>query len=152
DAVQKYVAEREGKVHVVELGCGTGAGAHEVCKNVLPKCTYEAVDMQNAAIQTCRRKFVPELGGRLRATWADATRLAIPDGAADIVAVNETHVTEQSGRATDEDRRFFSTAYRLLKPGGFLVWGNAIPDSTWAPCFAVLEEIGMKQLELEDVT
>ena len=57
DAVKKYVAERDGKVHVVEMGCGTGAGAHHICNHVLPKCTYEAVDMQEAAIRTCRRKF-----------------------------------------------------------------------------------------------
>ena len=26
-----------------------------------------------------------------------------------------------------------------------LIWGNAIPDSTWKPCFDFLESIGMKQ-------
>ena len=50
------------------------------------------------------------------------------------------------------DVRFFKTAYRLLKPGGFLVWGNAIPESTWKPCFDLLESIGMKTLEVCDVT
>jgi ubiquinone/menaquinone biosynthesis C-methylase UbiE len=152
DAIKELVASKDGKVHVVELGCGTGGGAHHVCTKVLPKCTYEAVDMQKAAIETCKRKFVPELGGRLKATWADATKVSIPDASADIVAVNETHVTEQSGRATDEDERFFRTMFRALKPGGYLVWGNAIPDSTWKPCFELLEKIGMKQLEVRDVT
>lgn len=152
EAVKQYVAAREGRVHVVEMGCGTGGGAHHVCTAVLPRCTYEAVDMQRAAIETCRRKFVPELGGRLTATWADATRLQIADGVADLVAVNETHVTEQPGRVTEEDRAFFATAHRLLKPGGYLVWGNAIPDSTWQPCFELLASIGMKQVEVRDVT
>ncbi len=152
EAVREYVAARGGKVHVVEMGCGTGGGAHHVCKEVLPDCTYEAVDMQKAAIETCLRKFVPELGGRLKATWSDATQLTIEDGVADFVAVNETHVTEQAGRATDEDRRFFATAHRMLKPGGYLVWGNAIPDSTWQPCFELLESLGMKQIEVRDVT
>ena len=54
-------------------GCGTGAGAHHVCSNVWKNCTYEAVDMQQAAIRTCHRKFVGELGGRLKATCSDAT-------------------------------------------------------------------------------
>jgi SAM-dependent methyltransferase len=152
DAAKRYVEEREGKVHVVEMGCGTGAGADEVCSNVLPKCTYEAVDMQQAAIQTCRRKFVPRLGGRLVATCADATLFAGGDGVADFIAVNETHVTEYPGRCTDEDQRFFRTAHRLLKPGGFLVWGNAIPDSTWKPCLDFLDSIGMKLQEECDVT
>ena len=152
DLVQEYIKSRNGKVHIIEMGCGTGAGAHLICSKILPNCTYEAVDMQQAGINSCKRKFVPELNGRLVATCGDATKLTIPDGAADFVAVNETHVTEMPGKTTDEDVRFFKTAYRLLKPGGFLVWGNAIPDSTWKPCFDLLESIGFKTLEVCDVT
>ena len=67
-AVQDYLAERQGKVHVVEMGCGTGAGAHHVSSHVLPSCTYEAIDMQEAAIQTCRGSSSPSSRGRLKAT------------------------------------------------------------------------------------
>jgi len=150
--VKEYVAAREGKVHVVEMGCGTGAGAHHICSKVLPKCTYEAVDMQLAAIQTCRRKFVPELQGRLVATCVDATRTVIADGVADLLVICETHVAEITGKVTDEDRLFFKTAHRILKPGGFLVWGNAIPEKTWPLCFDFLASIGMELVEVRDVT
>ncbi len=152
DAVRKYIGDRDGKVHIIELGCGTGAGAHQVCSNVLKSATYEAVDMQHAAIRTCHRKFVPELGGRLKATCSDATQLARPDGSADFIAVNETHVTELAGVVTDEDERFFRKAHALLKPGGFIVWGNAIPDPTWGACFKFLEANGFKLREECDVT
>ncbi len=152
DAVKEYVRARNGRVHVLEMGCGTGAGAHHVSGKVLPDCTYEAVDMQRSGIETCKRKFVPERQGRLVATCSDATQLIGRDGVADFIAVNETHVTEMPGRATEEDRRFFETAYRMMKPGGYLVWGNAIPDSTWQPCFELLESIGMKKVEVRDVT
>ncbi len=152
EPVQEYVSERKGAVHVVEMGCGTGAGAHHVCKNVLPECTYEAVDMQQAAIQTCKQKFVPELDHRLVATRADCTEVSIADGVADLVAVCETHVTENPGRASEEDRRFFRKVHSILKTGGFLVWGNAIPDKTWQPCFDFLESIGMKLVTEHDVT
>jgi SAM-dependent methyltransferase len=152
DAVKDYVAKRDGSVHIVEMGCGTGAGAHHVCANVLPQATYEAVDMQMSGISTARRKYVPFLGGRLKATCADATQLPIADGTADFVAVNETHVTEFAGLVTAEDRAFFKTAYRLLKPGGFLVWGNAIPQTTWQPSIDYLESLGMKLVERCDVT
>lgn len=152
DAVKDYVKSREGRVHVVEMGCGTGAGAAHVLKNTLPKGTYEAVDMQQAAINTCKRKFVPELAGRLKATRADCTQLPIEDGVADLVAVCERHVTEWAGAVTEEDAKFFGTAKRLLKPGGMLVWGNAIPNRTWQPCFDFLESIGFKQVEVCDVT
>jgi SAM-dependent methyltransferase len=152
DAVQDYLKARGGKVHVVEMGCGTGAGACHVVQNVLPNCTYEAIDMQQAAIETCKRRFVGQTGGRLKATRADCTSLPIGDSVADIVAVCETHVAEIAGQVTDEDRMFFKTAYRVLKPGGFLVWSNAIPDSTWEPCFAFLESMGMKRIEVCDLT
>ena len=151
-AVKDYVRERAGKVHVVELGCGTGAGAHHICSHVLPECTYQAVDMQKAAIATCERKHAPELNGRLVATHADCTKVGIEDSSADIVVVCETHVTENVGRVSQEDEAFFGAVQRIVKPGGFLVWGNAIPDSTWQPCFDYLESIGMKQLEMHDVT
>jgi ubiquinone/menaquinone biosynthesis C-methylase UbiE len=152
EQVRSYVAARAGQVHVIEMGCGTGAGAHFVCGQILPRCTYEAVDMQQAGINSCRRKFVGELQGRLVATCSDATRLTARDGTADFVAVNETHVTEMPGVTTPEDVRFFQTAYRLLKPGGFLVWGNAIPASTWKPCLDLLGSVGLKVLEVCDVT
>jgi SAM-dependent methyltransferase len=144
--------DKRSAVRVVELGCGTGAGAHHVCTSVLPHCRYDAIDMQRAAIRTCRRKFVPALGGRLRAICGDATTIDLPSEIADVVAVNETHVTEWTGVLTDEDRRFFRTAHRLLAPGGFLAWGNAIPDATWSLSFDFLSSIGMKLLEEHDVT
>ena len=150
--VKDRLRERDGEVHVVEMGCGTGAGAHHICGKVLPRCTYEAIDMQRAAIQTCRRKFVPELDGRLVAICTDATRTTIRDEAADFVVICETHVAEMTGQVTDEDRLFFRTAHRLLKPGGFLVWGNAIPSLTWPLCFDFLKSIGMELCEVKDVT
>jgi ubiquinone/menaquinone biosynthesis C-methylase UbiE len=152
DIVQEYLAARGGNVHVVEMGCGTGAGAFHVVTKVLPGSTYEAIDMQEAAILTCKRKFIPQATGRLRATRADCTALPSDDRVADIVAVCETHVAEMVGHATEHDRKFFATAHRLLKPGGLLVWSNAIPDSTWEPCFEVLESLGMKRIEVCDLT
>lgn len=151
DEIKEFAAKRNGHVHIVEMGCGTGAGADHICENVLPKCTYEAVDMQMAGVATCRKKFVPRHKHRLVATRADATDLPIDDEVADIVAVNETHVTDQGEVMTEEDRKFFRSAKRILKPGGFLVWGNAIPDIAWQPCFDFMDEIGIKLVHVEDV-
>jgi len=150
--LKKFIESRAGVVHVTELGCGTGAGAHHLCTSVLPKCTYEAVDMQRAAIQTCERKHVPDLKGRLKATCSDATTLERQAGSTNVIVVNETHVTEMVGIVTDEDERFFQKAKQLLEPGGYLTWGNAIPDVTWAACFKYLESIGFVVREQRDVT
>ncbi|MBX3273854.1 MAG: class I SAM-dependent methyltransferase [Sandaracinaceae bacterium] len=152
DAIQKLAAERDGRIHLVEMGCGTGAGANHICTHVFPKCTYEAVDMQQAGVDTCRAQFAPRHRGRLVATRADATQLPMGDEVADVVAVCETHVTDQGEVMTEEDRKFFRSARRILKPGGFLVWGNAIPDIAWQPCFDFMASIGIEVLEVEDVT
>ncbi|MFT5458814.1 MAG: SAM-dependent methyltransferase, partial [Myxococcota bacterium] len=151
-AVKEYAAAREGKLHIVELGCGTGAGAHHICGQVWPDCTYIAIDMQGAAIQTCERRHVPELGGRLTAVHGDVTKVHIEPASADFVVICETHVAEYDGQVTDEDRAFFQKVFDTLKPGGFLVWGNAIPARTWQPCFDYLETVGMRQVEVHDVT
>ena len=152
DPIRELAAQRDGRLHVVEMGCGTGGGAAHICETVLPKCTYEAVDMQLAGILTCRRKFVPKFRGRLVATRADATRLPIDDEVADIVAVCETHVTDQGDVMTEEDRKFFRSARRVLKPGGFFTWGNAIPDIAWQPSFDFMASIGLKVVDVRDVT
>jgi len=152
DQVREAVRQKNGKVNVVELGCGTGAGAHHICKEVLPEATYQAVDMQKAAIETCKRRFVPELNGRLTPIHGDVTKVDIAEQSADMVAICETHITEHAGVVTDEDKRFFDVVKRTLKPGGFLVWGNAIPDATWKPCFEQLGAIGIQVREVHDVT
>lgn len=150
--LRDFVDARGGQVHVVELGCGTGAGADHTCASVLPQCTYEAFDMQAAGIATANRRFVPRSGGRLVATRADATQLPVKDGAAQIAAVCETHVTDQGAALTTEDQAFFRSAHRVLDPGGYLVWGNAIPAPAWKHAFEYLDSIGMELREVVDVT
>jgi precorrin-6B methylase 2 len=152
DAVQAYAAAQDGKIHIVEMGCGTGAGAHHICTTVWPKCTYIAIDMQRAAIETCNRKHVPACGGRLTAMHGDATKVDIKSNSADFVVINETHVMEYAGRVTEEDAKFFAAVMDRLKPGGLLLWGNAIPDATWGPCFEHMKGIGMEMVEVHDVT
>ncbi len=152
DEVQAYAAARDGRVHIVEMGCGTGAGAHHVCTEVWPECTYVAIDMQGAAIETCRRKHVPGLNGRLTAIHGDATKVDIASNSADFIVINETHVMEYAGLVTEEDARFFGAVLDRLKPGGFFVWGNAIPNVTWQPCFDYLKSLGMVEVQVQDVT
>ena len=43
------------KLQIVEVGCGTGAGANLITREVHPTSNYLALDMQAAAINTCKR-------------------------------------------------------------------------------------------------
>ena len=82
--------------------------------------------------------------GSLMAEYARERRIFVP--------INVIPKRVIAAYLSAEDKRFFQTAHRLLKPGGFLVWGNAIPDATWEPCFAYLRSIGMNVREVCDVT
>merc|ERR1719272_1508360 len=46
--LQQYVEKLDGKVQIVEIGCGTGGGANHLSEKVFPKSKYMAIDMQNA--------------------------------------------------------------------------------------------------------
>lgn len=32
NTLKNFIAKKDGRVHIVEMGCGTGAGAHQVAK------------------------------------------------------------------------------------------------------------------------
>ena len=49
--IQKLLKTK--KPTIVELGCGTGAGAFHICNNY--DCKYIAIDMQKAAIETLKK-------------------------------------------------------------------------------------------------
>ena len=47
-----YMAEHGDSPKIVEIGCGTGAGANLITREIIPKAHYVAIDMQKAAIET----------------------------------------------------------------------------------------------------
>jgi len=55
-------------VEIVEVGCGTGAGANLISRHIVKNSNYLALDMQKAAINTCQerhegrgKQFIEEL-------------------------------------------------------------------------------------------
>ena len=63
--------------HAVEIGCGTGTLAAQVCR-ALPSCDYLATDLSPAMVATTAAHGV-------RAEVSDAASLPVPDGWADVV-------------------------------------------------------------------
>lgn len=77
---------------------------------------------------------------------------AIPSEFADIVLISETHIADVIP-LDEETKRVFQQVLRILKPGGFFVWGNAIPTSIWRGSFDYMQnELGMIRSEIHDVT
>jgi hypothetical protein len=66
----------------------------------------------------------------------------VPDGSVDIVVISETHIAEAT--IGPEERAIFKEIIRMLKPGGFFVWGNALPTAVWHMAEPVLAELGME--------
>lgn len=143
--VKKLVAHVESP-KFLEIGCGTGAGANLITQ-LLPSVHYTAVDMQKAAIKTCKAKHAKN-NPRLNCLWVEGgvgnngSKVAIPDESIDVVVISETHIAEAD--IGPEEKAIFADIMRVLKPGGIFVWGNALPTYVWNRASEYLPKIGFE--------
>jgi len=137
------------KLQIAEVGCGTGAGANLITREVHPTCEFLALDMQAAAINTCNRihatkdnpgltcKLIPngiglnspKVRGKEPTAETFVTPIPMGDNSLDIVVISETHIADVE--IGDLEKSIFAEIHRVLKPGGFFVWGNALPTRVW---------------------
>jgi SAM-dependent methyltransferase len=145
--VKQYL-EANPNPQIVEIGCGTGAGANFITQ-LIPGCKYTAFDMQQAAIDTCNLLHAKD-NPRLKCEWVPGgvggssgnNKAPVPDSSVDIVVISETHIAEWN--IGPEEKAIFKEIIRMLKPGGFFVWGNALPTRVWHMAEPVLAELGME--------
>merc|ERR1712187_561277 len=146
--VKKYIESLKTKPQIVEIGCGTGAGANLITREVWPDSEYLALDMQQAAINTCNRKHAtPDNKGLTCQRIPDGVGMnggKVPkeDSSVDIVVISETHIAEAV--IGDLEKAIFAEIHRVLKPGGFFVWGNALPTRVWNEAGAYLPTAGFE--------
>jgi ubiquinone/menaquinone biosynthesis C-methylase UbiE len=127
-AVEEYI-KRKPNAHILEVGCGTGAGADLISRMIHPTTRYTAVDMQKAAIELCVQLHAAHDNPHLSCVHANGKVLPVADRSVDIVLVSETHIAEKHIGA--EEKAIFAEMSRVLIPGGLFVWGNALPTETW---------------------
>lgn len=138
------------KLQIVEVGCGTGAGANHITRNVHKNSEYLALDMQQAAINTCKKiHATPDNPGLTcmripNGVGINGGKIPKEDNSADIVVISETHIAE--AQIGDLEKSIFAEIHRVLKPGGFYVWGNAIPTRVWHEGDAYLPTAGFEKV------
>ena len=118
---------------ILELGCGTGAGAYLIANEVFNKhyemeCEYIAIDMQAKGINTAKKIHKHP---NIKFIHKNITELHDDFGKFDFILINETHIFEMSDYLTNEDVNILNIVSALLKSNGYFLWGNAIPDPIW---------------------
>jgi SAM-dependent methyltransferase len=143
DAVKKYLETTESS-KFIEIGSGTGAGGNLI-SSLVKGSHYTCLDMQRAAIDTCNElhaKHNPNLECQVveGGVGNNGNKAPAPDGSTDVVVISETHIAEVD--IGPEEEAIFEEIKRMLKPGGFFVWGNALPTHVWHKGSATLQKMG----------
>lgn len=106
-------AEIKGK-EILEVGCGRGGGLSYINRTFAPNSAI-GIDLNKKAIKFCNKKYSSE---KNKFFQADAQKLNFGDNAFDVV-IN----IESSHRYSKVDL-FLSEVYRVLKPGGVLLFAD----------------------------
>jgi len=156
-AALEYMKKNGDAPKIVEIGCGTGAGANLITREILTNAEYLAIDMQLAAISTCKAKHGDATNPNLQCLQApggvgnngnkvkgvDGEEVA--SGSVDFVIISETHIADID--IGPEEVEIFKEIKRILKPGGLFLWGNALPTRCWVKALPILEDvIGLKRV------
>lgn len=103
----------EGK-EVLEVGCGRGGGAAFVAQRFAP-ARLTGLDFSEKAIEFARSQHADP---RLTFVRGDAEQLPFPDASVDAV------VNVESSHCYPNVPRFFAEAFRVLRPGGSLLFAD----------------------------
>jgi len=137
-------------LEIVEIGCGTGAGANLISRQVHPTANYLALDMQAAAIDTCKTRHAtpdnPNLTCQLvpNGVGHGGNQAPRADSSVDFVVISETHIADVE--IGDLEKEIFAEIRRILKPGGLFLWGNALPTRVWIEADPALNELGFERI------
>ena len=96
---------------VLDLGTGTGFVAKALAERY-PEAEVVGIDLSPGMIEEARRKLPPELAGRVSFEVGDASALACPDGAFELVVLSNMIP-------------FYDELARVVAPGGTLVLSSS---------------------------
>jgi len=124
---------------VLEVGCGRGGGASFLIRAHQPR-SYTGVDLSEAAIAWCRRRFgVPGtewLRGR-------ADDLPVPDASMDVV------VNVESSHCYPSMAGFVAEVRRALRPGGYFAFCDLRASGNVSALDRIFDASGLERIERE---
>lgn len=128
--------------HVLDVGCGRG-GTVSVITQYFAAERVVGLDLAPAAIKFCRANH---RHAEVTFEVGDAERLSFPDGSFDVV------INIESSSTYPDICAFYQQVFRVLAPGGYFLYTDALPVGRFAECTAYLRRTGF-DLELDcDIT
>jgi ubiquinone/menaquinone biosynthesis C-methylase UbiE len=120
--LRRHFAGRD-SMHALSLGSGTGNREIELARSGLFQ-RIDAVEISGARVAYSKERAAREgIAGAIRYVEADAARVALPDGAYDLVIV-EQFLHHMSPLET-----ILSRIRRFIKPGGFFIFNEFVGPS-----------------------
>jgi len=119
-----------------------------ITREVLPTSKYLALDMQQAAINTCHERHATEDNPGLtcqivpNGVGNGGNKAPREDNSVDFVIISETHIADVV--IGDLEKEIFNEIVRILKPGGLFLWGNALPTRVWEEAAEYLPTVGFE--------
>lgn len=144
--IQLYEVTRDGVdlagLDVLEVGSGRGGGAEHLARRTGAR-TVTGLDFSRSAVRLANRH---RKGPGLRFVVGDAQATGLPDAGVDVV------VNVESSHCYPSMERFVAEAYRVLRPGGHLLWADLRRREDVAPTLRALAAPGFTTLAQEDIT
>jgi SAM-dependent methyltransferase len=143
----KLVLELVGDVpvdsrRVLDVGCGRGGTAHVLVTFFNP-ASVSGLDLSTNAIAFCRQAHTDP---RLSFHEGDAEQLPFADASFDIV----TNI--ESSHSYPHIHRFYSQVHRVLAPGGYFLYTDALSMQQFTSALGYLEHIGFTLERDRDIT
>ena len=127
---------------VVEVSSGRGGGAAFLCSH-LGLGTMTGVDIAHSAVAFCRKTHK---AGNLRFLQGDAEDLPLFDESADAI------INIEASFCYGDFRRFLSEAFRIIRPGGHLLYADLRHAEEIVHLREMLMDSGFSIVEEEDIS
>ncbi len=103
---------------ILEIGCGRGGGISYVSRYMSPK-SATGLDLNKNSIEFCKKYYSNE---NIRFVRGNAEKLSFQENSFDVV------INVESSHRYLKMENFLNEAYRVLKPGGVLLFADFRPD------------------------